>query len=110
MSVHKRFLEFTKKPALMSEKVESYTDIKDLKKGARFEGLVVGETEHGYIVKTVGGLKGLLGFADIKENKDKLKSSSDLSKAGTLVKTYVLFTKKAKKSIALTLNKKKAKV
>jgi predicted RNA-binding protein with RPS1 domain len=66
--------------------------------------VVVDENEHGFIVKSFGGIKGLLTFADIKENGGNQK---DL-KVGSIVKAYILFRKKDK-GMALTLDKTKAK-
>lgn len=51
-------------------------------------------------------MKGLLTFADLKENQSK-KEKNDL-KTGSIVKAYVLFNKKGS-GLALTLDKKKAR-
>ena len=68
--------------------------------------MVVDENEHGYVVKSFGGIKGLLTFADIKANGAQ-NSIKDL-KVGSIIKAYVLFRKKDK-GMALTLDKAKAK-
>ena len=73
-------------------------------KGSKIVGVVVDENEHGYVVKSFGGIKCLLTFADIKANGSQIK---DL-KVGSIVKAYVLFRKKDK-GMALTLDKAKAK-
>lgn len=70
-------------------------------------GVVVGQTEFGFVVRSFGNLKGLLTLEDVK---DKMGKEFDQSafKIGSLVKTYVLFKKKDK-GVALTMSKKKAK-
>lgn len=67
--------------------------------------MVVAENEYGYIIKSFGGIKGLLTFADLKAHG---KSSSKDLKVGSVVKSYVLFRKKDK-GMALTKDKAKAK-
>lgn len=62
------------------------------------------ENEYGFIIRSFGGIKALLTFAEIKTNGASLK---DL-KVGSIVKAYVLFRKKDK-GMALTLDKSKAK-
>lgn len=57
-------------------------------------------------MKSFGGIKGLLTFADIKANNTS-SQIKDL-KVGSIVKAYVLFRKKDK-GMALTLDKAKAK-
>lgn len=64
--------------------------------------MVVAKTEYGFVVKSFGGVKGLLTFKEINSSKN-----SDL-KEGSLVKTYVLFNKK-KSGLALTDSKKRAR-
>jgi ribosomal protein S1 len=59
---------------------------------------VVDQNEHGYIIKSFGGIKGLLTFADIKQNG---KQAAKELKIGNIVKAYVLFRKKDK-GMALT--------
>lgn len=58
-------------------------------------------------MKSFGEVKGLLTFADLKENHSK-KEKGEL-KPGSFIKTYVLFNKKGS-GLALTLDKKKARV
>lgn len=36
-------------------------------------GIVVGENEYGYIIKSFGGVKGLISFKEIKDNGKKIK-------------------------------------
>ena len=81
-----------------------YQSYREAEKGAKIVGVVVDENEHGYVIKSFGGIKGLLTFADIKANGSQLK---DL-KVGSMIKAYVLFRKK-EKGMALTLDKAKAK-
>lgn len=100
-----RSVVFTKKESLLKDDVPVLTKPQDLKTGDKFLGVLVSQTEHGYLLRGLGGVKGLLSTADAKENVSKLKNS-DL-KAGALLKTYVLFVKKATGSVALTLNKSK---
>jgi hypothetical protein len=99
-----RYIEFTKKETLFKEKTPVYQSYREADKGSKIVGIVVDENEHGYVIKSFGGIKGLLTFADIKANSAKLK---DL-KVGSIVKAYVLFRKKDK-GMALTLDKAKAK-
>ena len=62
------------------------------------------QNEYGFIIRSFGGIKALLTFAELKANG---ASQKDL-KNGTIVKAYVLFRKKDK-GMALTLDKAKAK-
>ena len=103
----KRSLEFTKKDTLMKESTPVYKSIKEVKKGDKVIGVIVKESEHGYVVKSFGNIKGLLTFEDIKEKLGKAHDAAQF-KIGTIVKAYVLFKKKDK-GMALTLNKKKTK-
>ena len=68
-------------------------------------GVVVDQNEHGLIVTTFGGIKGLLTFAEIKAHGG---ASQKEMKVGSVVKAYILFRKKDK-GMALTLDKAKAK-
>ena len=104
----KRFVEFTKKDSLMKEDAPVFLSQRDVKIGDKIVGVVVSENnEFGYVVKTFGGIKGLLTFTEIQE---KLGKNFDKTafKVGSVVKAYVLF-KKRDKGVALTLNKKKVK-
>ena len=67
-------------------------------------GVIVDQNEYGFIIRSYGGIKALLTFAEIKANGASQKEL----KAGSLVKAYVLFRKKDK-GMALTLDKAKAK-
>lgn len=61
-----RYIEFTKKETLLKDKTPVYQSYKEAGKGSKIVGVVVGQNEHGFIVKSFGGIKGLLTFADIK--------------------------------------------
>lgn len=63
------------------------------------------ENEHGYVIKSFGGIKALLTHADIKDHG---KAGKHNYKVGSIAKGYVLFKKKDK-GMALTLDKSKAK-
>lgn len=106
VDIGKRFLEFTKKDTLMKEDTPVFQDLKSVKKGSKVIGVVVSETEHGYVIKTFGGVKGLLTFEDIKQKEGDLDPAK--YKHGSIVKAYAMFKKKDK-GLALTLSKKKAK-
>jgi len=106
LNVEGRHVEFTKKDSLMKENAPVYQDLSELRPAMKLLGVVVGNTDHGFVVKSFGGLKGLLTHADIKENAAKHLKSTDL-KSGSAVKCYVQFIKKGS-GIALTLSKKKA--
>ena len=106
-NVEGRNVELTKKDSLMKDSVAVYTSLSDLRPGMKLQGLVVGKTEHGFIVKSFGGLKGLLKHDDVKEHGVKKLKTADL-KTGSAIKAYVLFIKRGS-GIALTLSKKKAK-
>ena len=99
-----RYIDFTKKESLFRDKTPVYQSYREADKGAKIVGVVVDENEHGYVIRSFGGIKGLLTFADIKANGSQIK---DL-KVGSIVKAYVLFRKKDK-GMALTLDKAKAK-
>ncbi len=90
----------------MKHDVPLYKSQKSVKKGDKVIGVVVAQNEHGFIVKSFGEVKGLLNFADVKENHTKTEKGE--IKVGSYVKTYVLFNKKGS-GLALTLDKKKAK-
>ena len=61
-----RYVEFTKKETLFKEKTPVYQSYRDALKGSKIVGVVVAENEHGYIIRSFGGIKALLTFADIK--------------------------------------------
>lgn len=68
-----------------------------MSKGDKVLGVVVGENEHGLVIKTFGGIKCFLTFAEIKANsKTQKKNQAALGdlKFGSIVKGYVLFKKK----------------
>jgi predicted RNA-binding protein with RPS1 domain len=90
----------------MKHDVQIFKSLKSVAKGDKVYGVVVAQNEHGHIVKSFGEVKGLLTFADIKENASK-KDKYEL-KTGSIVKAYVLFNKKGS-GLALTLDKKKAR-
>jgi len=106
-SVEGRHVEFTKKDSLMKENIPVYQGLSELSSGMKLLGVVVAKTDHGFVVRSFAGLKGLLTHADIKENGAKHLKSTDL-KSGSAVKCYVQFIKKGS-GIALTLSKKKAR-
>ena len=56
----------------MKHDVTIYKTIKEVKAGDKIVGVVVAANEHGHIVKSFGEVKGLLTFADIKNNSSKL--------------------------------------
>jgi ribosomal protein S1 len=66
LDVKTRYIEFTKKDSFFKEKTPVYQSYRDAQKGAKIVGVIVDQNEHGYIVKSFGGIKGLLTFADIK--------------------------------------------
>jgi hypothetical protein len=105
-SLDERSLVFTKKDSLMKHDVQIFKSLKSVVKGDKVYGVVVAQNEHGHIVKSFGEVKGLLTFADLKENSSK-KDKHEL-KTGSIVKAYVLFNKKGS-GLALTLDKKKAR-
>lgn len=92
----------------MKEDVPIYNSYLEVKKGDKIVGVIVAETKHGYVVRSFGGIKGLLTFEDVKE---KLTAAYDTAmfKNGCIVKVYALFKKKDQ-GIALTMSKKKAKL
>ena len=63
-----RYVEFTKKETLFKEKTPVYQSYRDARKGSKIVGVVVGENEHGYIIRSFGGIKALLTFSEIKAN------------------------------------------
>lgn len=63
-----RYIDFTKKESLFRDKTPVYQSYREADKGAKIVGVVVDENEHGYVVRSFGGIKGLLTFADIKAN------------------------------------------
>ena len=106
-SVQGRHVEFTKKDSLMKESATIVTSLNDLSPGMAIYGVVVGQAEHGFVIKTFGGLKGLLKHDDVKQFGDKKLKTADL-KSGHAIKAYVQFVKRGS-GIALTLSKKKAR-
>ena len=89
----------------MKDKAPVYSSISEVRQGSKILGLVVGEADHGYVIRTFGGLKGLLTYADVKANSSLIKGEL---KSGSIVKSFVLFVKKGS-GMALTLNKKSAR-
>ena len=88
----------------MKEKTPVYNgDVNSIEPGSKVLGVIVGQTEHGFVIKSFGNIKGLLTIVDIEKNKQ-----IGVFKIGSLVKAWVLFNKK-KSGLALTLDKKKAK-
>ena len=75
INASKRSLEFTKKDSLFKSDAPVFNSYKEIKKGDKIYGVVVAETEHGYVLTTFGNVKGLLTFEDIKgklsENYDE---------------------------------------
>lgn len=102
-SIDQRYVEFTKKETFFKEKTPVYQSYRDAMKGSKIVGVVVAENEHGYIIRSFGGIKALLTFADIKQHGKQKEL-----KVGSIVKAYVLFRKKDK-GMALTQDKVKAK-
>jgi hypothetical protein len=86
----------------MKHDVPLYATQKSVKKGDKVIGVAVAQTEHGFIIKSFGEVKGLLNLTDVKETKKQEV------KVGSSVKCYVLFNKKGS-GLALTLDKKKAR-
>ena len=72
-NIEKRSITFTKKDTFMKDKTPVYTSVSELSQGSKLVGVVVGQAEHGFVVKSFGGLKGLLTHTDVKNNKDLLK-------------------------------------
>mmetsp|Transcript_3298 Transcript_3298/g.3862 ORF Transcript_3298/g.3862 Transcript_3298/m.3862 type:complete len:324 (-) Transcript_3298:297-1268(-) len=62
----RRAVELTKKDTLMKESVPIATSYNDVRPGTAVYGVVVGETEHGFVIKSFAGLKGLLRHDDVK--------------------------------------------
>lgn len=105
-SLEERSMVFTKKDSLMKHDIQIYKSLKSVAKGDKIIGVIVAQNDHGHIIKSFGEVKGLLTFADIKDNQSK-KEKHEL-KTGSIVKAYVLFNKKGS-GLALTLDKKKAR-
>lgn len=61
-----RELEFTKKETLMSQKTPVFKSYKEVQKGQKLVGVAVGDNDYGIIVKSFGGVKGLLTYQEIK--------------------------------------------
>ena len=70
--VEGRYVEFTKKDSLMKESAPVYQGLSDLKPGSKLLGVVVAKTDHGFVVRSFSGLKGLLTHSDVKENGAKV--------------------------------------
>jgi len=67
-AIENRTILFTKKDNLMKEKVPIYSNPASLGKGDKVYGVVVGQTEYGFVLRSFGGVKGLLTFDDIKKS------------------------------------------
>ena len=93
---------FTKKDSLMKHDIPIYDSLNKVTKNSEVHGVIVAQNDHGFIVKSFGEVKGLLSFADVKQNQPKKAEF----KIGSCVKTYVLFNKKGK-GLALTLDSNK---
>ena len=62
----------------MKENVKVPTSLSDLRPGIAIHGVVVGNTEFGFVIKTFGGLKGLLKHDDVKQFGAKKLKTVDL--------------------------------
>lgn len=82
-----------------------YTSISKCKKQDPFIGLIVAQNEHGYILKSFNGVKGLLKFTDVAEHLSK-KEKQEI-KIGACLKSWVLWSKRDK-GLALTMDKNTA--
>lgn len=67
-AIENRTILFTKKDTLMKEKVPIYSNPASLGKGDKVYGVVVGQSEYGFVLRSFGGVKGLLTFDDIKKS------------------------------------------
>jgi ribosomal protein S1 len=67
-AIENRNILFTKKDTLMKEKVPIYSNPASLGKGDKVYGVVVGQSEYGFVLRSFGGVKGLLTFDDIKKS------------------------------------------
>ena len=95
-----RQITFTKKDTLMKEKTPTHDGaVENIQAAEKVYGVAVAQTEHGWVVRSFGNIKGLLTFAELDNTKIR---------EGSIVKGYVLFNKK-KSGLALTLDKKKCK-
>ena len=88
----------------MKESAPVFASYRDVKNGDKILCNVVGECEHGLVVKSFGNIKGLITFDEIKA-----KYPDEKFKVGSVIKAYTLF-KKADQGLALTLNKDKVKI
>jgi ribosomal protein S1 len=71
VNVSKRSLEFTKKDTLMKDDAIVYQSYKQVKKGDKVVGVVVGQNQYGFVISTFGAIKGLLNFEDVEEKLGK---------------------------------------
>ena len=55
----------------MKHDVPLFKSLKSVKKGDKVIGVIVSQNEYGFIVKSFGEVKGILTFADVKENQSK---------------------------------------
>jgi len=67
-AIENRNILFTKKDTLMKEKVPIYSNPASLGNGDKVYGVVVGQSEYGFVLRSFGGVKGLLTFDDIKKS------------------------------------------
>lgn len=67
-AIENRSVIFTKKDTFMKEKVPIYGSPVELGKGDKVYGVVVGQTEYGFVLRSFGGVKGLLTFDEIKRS------------------------------------------
>lgn len=67
-AIENRTVLFTKKDTLMKDKVPIYGSPVELEKGDKVYGVVVGQTEYGFVLRSFGGVKGLLTFDEIKRS------------------------------------------
>lgn len=104
-SMDDRKVQFTKKDLFMKHDTPIYENLAACKKQDPFTGLIVAENEHGYILTSFNGVKGLLKFTDVAQHLSK-KQKQEI-KVGTCLQCYILWCKRDK-GLALTLDKNAA--
>jgi ribosomal protein S1 len=67
-AIDNRTIIFTKKDTFLKEKCPVFSSPAEIGKGEKLYGVVVGQTEYGFVVKSFGGVKGLLTFEEIKKS------------------------------------------
>lgn len=99
----KEILELTMKESIVKEKVFVPKDIDDprIKNGVKLSGVLVAQTDLGYIIEYYNDLRGFLPFESLEKHNEKFAFQK-----GALVTAYLIV--KTKKGLSLTISEEES--